>query len=1061
LAKWYRDLLDEELIAAWQGAARANLPDVMGPLADARVAWAVVEFSWRQRRQATFNPAYEPMLENLMYRYPDSAKPFLDDLLGATATGQPAFDLSQPEAEAVCRILLDLPDIRTWRKGALQILPHYRQEAMKLLDRDLHGSDQEKMYRATRWLADLNAVDSAFDTQGGTAAAPTRINPTPSGRASGAEVANLSAAQNTAAYPAGSLSGPSTLAASGAPRATLIHEYRFNGNANDSVGSANGALMNGAAATAGVLTLNGANQYVRFASDIVPTSGSYSVALFAQEPTPVSNFVEFISQGRSGGPGFYIGHTPSPQTIRASDSWTTTRVTLPGDGHWHCYVLVVDATALQSRLFVDGIQRAALASAIATTPTGTNTRLGRQFDPSAEYFKGSLADVQIYTGVLSGAEIVKLSAGSVVSTLTSQVPAIDGPGTIAKQEGASAAVNQSGDAASDSQSAAADQAPAPWLPGTARPDGIYKTGNGVSAPVVISKRDPEYSDTARKMRAEGVVVSAIVVQPDGTASDFRVTGSMGYGLDEQAIEAIRKWRFKPAMKDGKTVPVLVTVETRFTLHQEHRSDTWYSGPMTFPLDASLKPAVVRDGTMPKPGKEISNESVVLEFTVDANGVVKNVHSIQGSESASNLLAGYLATWKFQPAAKGDRTVEETGNVHFIKGQGDDASKPPLAPGVILAPLDPDTVDDRSRSLNSNIPVVIDFVNRSGRAVDVYWINYQGNRRLFKANLAPGAAFSEPTYVTHPWLIVASGTGGTTVRDTGIRLMGFEAVPPSGSSDPARRQAAIITSANAASGGAKPLDGTGNGAGSPNTKSSLAPVDGTLRKLEAKELCLQTNGETVLRFRLLAMTPFHDQQGASIRDSLLHPGDHLSVLVNPGDPETAVRVVLLDHGTAAERELAKKPVAVESVRAPEEKDLGKARTVAAQEAGPEELRSSAPAQKPESSDKQQALDKEKPIEKRGPVDENGEPVDSPVVVIHIADPYYSEEARKAKYQGTVLLRYVVDVDGKPKNIVVERSLGLGLDEKAIEAMRKWRFKPAMKNGKPVRMKAVTEMKFRLL
>jgi hypothetical protein len=70
--------------------------------------------------------------------------------------------------------------------------------------------------------------------------------------------------------------------------------------------------MNGASAVDGTLTLNGANQYVQFGSHIVPTSRSYSVALFARESVLGSDFVEFISQGVSGGPGFYIGHTPAP-----------------------------------------------------------------------------------------------------------------------------------------------------------------------------------------------------------------------------------------------------------------------------------------------------------------------------------------------------------------------------------------------------------------------------------------------------------------------------------------------------------------------------------------------------------------------------------------------------------------------------------------------------------------------------------------------------------------------------------------------------------------------------
>jgi hypothetical protein len=151
LLSWYRDLIDDELIAAWQKDGRANLPELMEPLADSRVAVGVIEFSWRQQRQAAFRPEYAPMFVNLMTRFPESAQPFLADLLGGTP------NLSQPEAETVCRILLDMPDVGTWKKNALQILPHYRRVAESLLAQDLHGSDQEKIYAAQRWLADLRS----------------------------------------------------------------------------------------------------------------------------------------------------------------------------------------------------------------------------------------------------------------------------------------------------------------------------------------------------------------------------------------------------------------------------------------------------------------------------------------------------------------------------------------------------------------------------------------------------------------------------------------------------------------------------------------------------------------------------------------------------------------------------------------------------------------------------------------------------------------------------------------------------------------------------------------
>jgi TonB family protein len=78
-----------------------------------------------------------------------------------------------------------------------------------------------------------------------------------------------------------------------------------------------------------------------------------------------------------------------------------------------------------------------------------------------------------------------------------------------------------------------------------------------------------------------------------------------------------------------------------------------------------------------------------------------------------------------------------------------------------------------------------------------------------------------------------------------------------------------------------------------------------------------------------------------------------------------------------------------------------------------------------------------------------------------EPEYSEEARKAKHQGEVRLQIVVDEKGMPQNITVKKSLGLGLDEKAIEAVQKWRFTPGMKDGKPVAVQVLIDVSFHLL
>jgi TonB family protein len=87
--------------------------------------------------------------------------------------------------------------------------------------------------------------------------------------------------------------------------------------------------------------------------------------------------------------------------------------------------------------------------------------------------------------------------------------------------------------------------------------------------------------------------------------------------------------------------------------------------------------------------------------------------------------------------------------------------------------------------------------------------------------------------------------------------------------------------------------------------------------------------------------------------------------------------------------------------------------------------------------------------------------SPPSVLSKVEPEYSEEARKAKWQGTVVLQLIVDEKGHPQNLKVTRSLGLGLDQKAIEAVEKWIFRPGMKDGKPVPVIATIEVNFRLL
>lgn len=87
--------------------------------------------------------------------------------------------------------------------------------------------------------------------------------------------------------------------------------------------------------------------------------------------------------------------------------------------------------------------------------------------------------------------------------------------------------------------------------------------------------------------------------------------------------------------------------------------------------------------------------------------------------------------------------------------------------------------------------------------------------------------------------------------------------------------------------------------------------------------------------------------------------------------------------------------------------------------------------------------------------------TPPQLLQKVEPEFSEEARKAKYQGVVVLSIEVDANGNVRNVRVQRGLGLGLDEKAIDAVSRWRFRPGLFDGKPVATEATVQVTFQLL
>jgi protein TonB len=95
--------------------------------------------------------------------------------------------------------------------------------------------------------------------------------------------------------------------------------------------------------------------------------------------------------------------------------------------------------------------------------------------------------------------------------------------------------------------------------------GPKRIGGGVSAPVLIYSVDPEFSDEARRAKAAGHVMVALWVDEKGMPTHVRVIRGLGMGLDEKAIEAVKQYRFRPSMENGKPVTVSMNIDVLFQI----------------------------------------------------------------------------------------------------------------------------------------------------------------------------------------------------------------------------------------------------------------------------------------------------------------------------------------------------------------------------------------------------------------------------------------------------------------------------------------------------------------
>jgi TonB family protein len=96
-------------------------------------------------------------------------------------------------------------------------------------------------------------------------------------------------------------------------------------------------------------------------------------------------------------------------------------------------------------------------------------------------------------------------------------------------------------------------------------DDVGRVAAGISPPVVVRRVEPRYTDDARDARLAGTVILQAIIETDGTAKILKIVKPLPLGLTESAVEAIRQWRFTPAMQNGKAIPVSLNIEVAFNL----------------------------------------------------------------------------------------------------------------------------------------------------------------------------------------------------------------------------------------------------------------------------------------------------------------------------------------------------------------------------------------------------------------------------------------------------------------------------------------------------------------
>jgi TonB family protein len=197
------------------------------------------------------------------------------------------------------------------------------------------------------------------------------------------------------------------------------------------------------------------------------------------------------------------------------------------------------------------------------------------------------------------------------------------------------------------------------------------------APFVVAKAKPQYSAEALLAKLEGSVLLSVVVDAAGQPGDIHVDRPLGLGLDENAVENVRHWQFKPGTKAGTAVAVRANEEVFF--HTQRNLWDWHAVRVVFDLpDGAARPVLIKT-KFPATVDEEANASVTIALDIGPSGVPANASVLKSSDPKweQDLLAAVREGWRFRPGTQNGKAVVTRAWFEFVRG-----SHSPIPPAQI-------------------------------------------------------------------------------------------------------------------------------------------------------------------------------------------------------------------------------------------------------------------------------------------------------------------------------------------------------------------------------------------